>query len=328
MSRLSRLPNLLLAFVLFWSTSAAGATRFALTCSEPTVLVYVDATPLDASMGGGQMKTVLAPGVHIVQVLDPGQTIIYSGQLDLPDGLDVKATWDRTNGLRLVSPAGLAEPKRTDAHQQTTVAMDPVEAENVALTEAQDNRKVNQSSGSEDHLAGGGENLGPIARTGAQLVGQATGVSSYTGGSAGIGSGQGTIRQQVTYSAAQGTVKMVRNSCAGGMGFSTVTSTDARQGRPTPVSAITGTVNFVYTGKDGMQVFVDDFLSADFSKGAGAVKVKLEEGYHDVVIRRTSDFAVVGQGKVKVEKDYTLELGFSTTQAITAKDRVWLWSPR
>ena len=69
-------------------------------------------------------------------------------------------------------------------------------------------------------------------------------------------------------------------------------------------------------------------LSADFSKGAGAAKVKLEEGYHDVVVRRTSDFAVVGQGKVKVEKDYTLELSFSATQPLTPKDRVWLWSAR
>jgi hypothetical protein len=321
--------SLVAVCLLAWPSWGRAATRLFLTTSEPTVIVYLDATPLDASMGGGQMKAVLTPGVHIVQVLEPDQTLIYSGQVDLPDGIDVKATWDRTNGLRIVSPSGLAEPKRTDSHDQATVAMDPVEQENAALTAAQDDRKISQSSRNDgDYYAGGGEALGPIARTGAQVVGEATGVSRYTGGTGGIGSGEGTLRQQVATSAVQGTANMIRNSCAGGMGYSTASSQDARQGRPTPVNAVTGTVAFVYAGAEAMQVYVDDALAADFSKGAGTVKVKLEVGYHDVVLRRKSDFAVVGQGKVKVEKDYTLELSFSPTQALTPKERAWLWSAR
>ena len=316
------LASLLVAWLLACLPLAARAAgRIVLTSSEPCT-VYLDDQPAVDAMAG--MRAVLASvpaGVHALALRTATGEVLFDGRVEVPDGVQVTATFDRGAGLVITSEQGrlLSGEAAPEEPVDYGPGGRPPEPE-VTTFDMNEGRPIPARTTPSSRTAGNYEAFSSTVSTAGRVAGTATQVA--------------TPGVATTVSVATGAARVasstLRNAEAGGtsaLGRGSRSST-FRQGRPIPPKAVTGFVEFQVDPPHAYVVYLEGFVIAELGPGRPSQKVKLEVGRHHIEIWDPDLAQPVYKGVLMIEKDYTLALRFGPDAPPEAPDRPWMWSAR
>ncbi len=302
--------------LILTSLCAQAASRLVLAVTEP-VAVYVDGAQVSSPMGGRAVVNHITPGTHSVVFRGMDGQLTYESWVLIPADAEVSARYDPSRGLVITGDVGLVVtaptgPSETRADEAVVVS-DPNATGTVSSFDMNEG-KTNNTNITQPDQAGGD-------------------YTQFTRAVGTVGMGVATVVAPTTTTlvttAVGGVAATVRSAESGGISSLGKSSSTPKQGRPVPPKAITGHVKF--SNLDGMAstVYLDGFVIAQFTGPTSAARaVKIEVGRHPIEIWDDTTRRPLYRGIVQVDKDYTLLLEFSGTQAPAAPERSWAWYPQ
>jgi len=301
---------------------AWAASRVVVTLTEPAT-IYLDGQPQNGGMGGQRVViNGVAPGAHRVEVRDINGQVLHSGTLQVPDGAEVTATYGTGPGFVVTSPVGA----ESGAAAEGTGGGDTPDERPAADDQVASTFDTNEGSVTNAHVAtegraGNPDGFNKTVNTGAQ-------VARTAGTTVGLVSPTVAVATVAVPAAARGASSMVRNADAGGIDALRGGTSTFKQGRPIPPAAVTGYVEFQDLDGEPAMVYLEGFTIAAFARGDGKKKVKLEIGRHDIEIWDAETAQVRYKGVLQIDKDFTVIVAFSESQAPQATNRSWAWYAR
>jgi hypothetical protein len=307
----------LLVAVLGWSGVAEAASRLVIELADP-VKVSVDGRPIVGAAARAVVNHI-QPGHHLLEFRAFDGKLAHEVNVEVGVGGEVRGRYSFAQGLVLEGALASAQaapsgPTGSPAAGAAPPADDKPVVSSFDMNEGSNSGKV----------AGSGPSESPNrAEYNAQRVasGVARGAVSMAAPSLGSALTVGGL-------AARGASTMVRTAPAGGVNAINGSSQSARQGRPIPPKAVTGTVVVVSTSGEPYVVYIEGFVVAQLDNTRPSRKVRLEIGRHTMEIWDADTDAIRWKGVAEVTKDSVLKVEFSDTVAPHATARSWAWSNR
>jgi hypothetical protein len=302
---------------LVWSGAADAASRLVVELADP-VKVIVDGRPVVGAAGRAVVNHI-QPGHHLLQFRAPDGKLAHEVNVEVGADGEVRGRYSLAMGL--VFEGALASAQAApDGPTSSPAAEAPPPPDDKPVVSSFD---MNDGSNS-GKVAGLGPSEGPNrAQYNAQRVagGVARGAVAMAVPAAPTALAVGAV-------AARGASSMVRNAPAGGVSAVNGSSSRARQGRPIPPKAVTGTVVVVSTAGEPYVVYIEGFVVAELDVTRPSRKVRLEIGRHTLEMWDADTGTVRWKGVAEVTKDSVVKVEFSDAVAPHAASRSWAWSNR